>query len=215
MQKHKPLIEKLFPKNYQLIDGTDEIFELDLALWEYEVLSKEELLNRSAYLKLIDNKETTHFKTCNLQNLEEIHKNSSFRTKMFFLDGKYSTGYATHSLFPYRGKFHPQLIRALLNVLQIKQRSTVLDPMAGSATLSVEANLLGINLINFIVQGLGFLLSIIFGIFVLVYNYVLYKDLVRVKYLKNSDKQLFVPLELNKKNTTPTIADSFPRVEIK
>ena len=145
MQKHKPLIEKLFPKNYQLIDGTDEIFELDLALWEYDVLSKEELINRSAYFKLIDNKETTHFKTCNLQNLEEIHKNSSFRTKMFFLDGKYSTGYATHSLFPYRGKFHPQLIRALLNVLQIKQRSTVLDPMAGSATLSVEANLLGIN----------------------------------------------------------------------
>ena len=42
MKKHTPLLEKLFVKNYQLIDGTDEIFELDLALWEYEVLSKEE-----------------------------------------------------------------------------------------------------------------------------------------------------------------------------
>ena len=148
MKKHIPLLEKLFDKNYQLIDGTDEIFELDLALWEYEALSKKELVDRSAYFKLVDGKETTHFKTCNLQNLEEVHKNSSFRTKVFFLDGKYSTGYATHSLFPYRGKFHPQLIRALLNILEVKPGNVVLDPMAGSSTVAVEANLLGIDSIS-------------------------------------------------------------------
>jgi hypothetical protein len=146
--KHKPITERLFGNNYQLIDGTDEIFELDLALWEYESLSKAELINRSAYFKLVDGEETTHFKTCNLQNLEEVHKNSSFRTKVFFLDGKYSTGYATHSLFPYRGKFHPQLIRALLNILEVKPGDIVLDPMAGSATVAVEANLLGIESIS-------------------------------------------------------------------
>lgn len=148
MKTHTPLLEKLFDKNYQLIDGTDEIFELDLALWEYEALSKKELVDRSAYFKLVDGKETVHFKTCNLQNLEEVHKNSSFRTKIFFLDGKYSTGYATHSLFPYRGKFHPQLIRALLNILDIKPGHIVLDPMAGSSTVAVEANLLGIDAIS-------------------------------------------------------------------
>mgnify|MGYP001561442620 FL=1 len=148
MKKHIPLLEKLFDKNYQLIDGTDEIFELDLALWEFEALSKKELIDRGAYFKLVDGKETTHFKTCNLQNLEEVHKNSSFRTKVFFLDGKYSTGYATHSLFPYRGKFHPQLIRALLNILEVKPGDVVLDPMAGSSTVSVEANLLGIDSIS-------------------------------------------------------------------
>jgi len=148
MKKRTSLLEKLFDKNYQLIDGTDEIFELDLALWEYEVLSKKELVDRSAYFKLVDGKETAHFKTCNLQNLEEVYKNSSFRTKVFFLDGKYSTGYATHSLFPYRGKFHPQLIRALLNILEVKPGNVVLDPMAGSSTVAVEANLLGIDSIS-------------------------------------------------------------------
>ncbi len=148
MNKYTPLIEKLFDKNYQLIDGTDEIFELDLALWEYEVLTKQELIDRSAYFKLVKGKETIHFKTCNLQNLEEVHKNSSFRTKVFFLNGKYSTGYATHSLFPYRGKFHPQMIRALLNILEIKPGHIVLDPMAGSSTVAVEANLLGIDSIS-------------------------------------------------------------------
>ncbi len=148
MMNFKPITNRLFPQNYQLINGTDELFELDLALWEYEALSKEELINRGAYFKLVDGKETTHFKTCSLQNLEDVHKNSSFRTKVFFLDGKYSTGYATHSLFPYRGKFHPQLIRALLNILEIKQGDVVLDPMAGSATVSVEANLLGIDSVS-------------------------------------------------------------------
>jgi len=148
MKKHTPLLKKLFDRNFQLIYGTDEIFELDLALWEYEILSKKELVDRSAYFRLVDGKETVHFKTCNLQNLEEVHKDSSFRTKIFFLDGKYSTGYATHSLFPYRGKFHPQLIRALLNILEIKPGNIVLDPMAGSSTVAVEANLLGIDSIS-------------------------------------------------------------------
>ena len=147
-KKYSPLVEKLFDKNYQLINGTDDVFELELAMWEHGVLDVNELINRSAYFKLVDGVETVHYRTCNLQNLEDIHKNSSFRTKIFFLDGKYSTGYATHSLFPYRGKFHPQLIRALLNILEIKPGHIVLDPMAGSSTVSVEANLLGINSIS-------------------------------------------------------------------
>ena len=148
MKAHTFLLDNLFNKNHQLIDGTDEIFELDLALWEYESLSKKDMINRSAYFKSINGKETTHFKMCNLQNLEEVHKNSSFKTKAFFLNGKYSTGYATHSLFPYRGKFHPQLIRALLNILKIESNHIVLDPMAGSSTVAVEANLLGIDSIS-------------------------------------------------------------------
>ena len=143
--KHTPLLERLFNKNFCLVDGTDEIFELDLALWEYETLSKKELIDRSAYFKLVEGQETVHFRTCNIQNLEEVHKHSSFRTKAFFLGGKYSTGYATHGLFPYRGKFHPQLIRALLNILRIKPGHIVLDPMAGSSTVAVEANLLGVD----------------------------------------------------------------------
>lgn len=145
MQNLKSITKKLFPETYQLIDGTDEIFELNFALWEYENLKKQDLINRGAYFKSVENTPTIHYQTCNLQNLEEIHQNSSLRTKAFFLNGKYSTGYATHSLFPYRGKFYPQMIRALLNMIGVKPGDVVLDPMSGSATLSVEANLLGID----------------------------------------------------------------------
>lgn len=145
MQQIKSITEELFPPNYQLIDGTDEIFELTFALWEYKNLGKQNLIDRSAYFKLIEGIPTIHYRTCNLQKLEEIHQKSSLRTKAFFLHGKYSTGYATHSLFPYRGKFHPQMIRALLNMIGVQPGDVVLDPMSGSATLSVEASLLGIN----------------------------------------------------------------------
>ncbi len=145
MQNFKPITKKLFPPDYQLIDGTDEIFELNFAFWEYENLNKKDLIRRSAYFKSVEGEPTIHYQTCNLQNLEDIHRNSSLRTKAFFLNGKYSTGYATHSLFPYRGKFHPQMIRALLNMMGLKPGNVVLDPMSGSATLSVEANLLGID----------------------------------------------------------------------
>ena len=146
--KYTPILEKTLNRGYRLVEGTDEIFELDLALWESQVLSEDELAKRSAYFQMVNSVETVHYKMCNLQNLEEIHKDSSFRTKAFFLGGKYSTGYATHGLFPYRGKFHPQLIRALVNVLGIKKGDMLLDPMGGSGTVAVEANLLGINAIS-------------------------------------------------------------------
>lgn len=148
MQSFQSISEKLFSKDYQLIDGTDEIFELNFALWEYQNLGKQDLINRSAYFKSIKGEQTIHYQVCNAQNLEDVYKNSSLRTKAFFLGGKYSTGYATHSLFPYRGKFHPQLIRVLLSMIGLKSGDTVLDPMSGSATLSVEANLLNIDSIG-------------------------------------------------------------------
>ena len=143
------ILDKLFPPDYQLIQGTDEIFELNFALWEYDHLKGADLIDRSAYFQSINGAPTIHYQTCNFQNLEEVHQESSFRTKAFFLAGKYSTGYATHGLFPYRGKFHPQLIRVLLNMIGLRPGDIVLDPMSGSGTLSVEANLLGIDSLGF------------------------------------------------------------------
>ena len=51
--------------------------------------------------------------------------------------------YLTHWIYPYRGKFHPQMVRALLNLLGAGPGSLVLDPFAGSGTVALEASLLG------------------------------------------------------------------------
>ena len=51
--------------------------------------------------------------------------------------------YATHGLHEYRGKFFPQLVRALMNIVQLPDNAVVLDPMCGSGTTLVETRLSG------------------------------------------------------------------------
>ena len=51
--------------------------------------------------------------------------------------------YATHGLHEYRGKFFPQLVRALMNIARLPKDAIVLDPMCGSGTTLVEARLSG------------------------------------------------------------------------
>lgn len=70
---------------------------------------------------------------------------SSSRLQSFFAKNIFRTGYATHGLFPYRGKFHPQMIRGLINIMGLKPGDTILDPMMGSGTVPVEATLMGIH----------------------------------------------------------------------
>ena len=51
--------------------------------------------------------------------------------------------YATHGLHEYRGKFFPQLVRALINAARVPEDGIVIDPMSGSGTTLVEARLAG------------------------------------------------------------------------
>lgn len=141
------LVDSVFGKGLALLDSVNELFELDLALIESQALSKEELVNRSAFFKAVNGIPTNHFKLCQHFN-GHISKDRSAQTQVYFEEGKFSTGYATHGLFPYRGKFHPQLVKGLLNILSVKPGDIVLDPMCGSGTLNVEASLLGIDSIG-------------------------------------------------------------------
>lgn len=137
-------ISKSFGSNVELLPSVDELFELELAYFEFNCLSKEELLERSAFIKSIDNQLTQHYLLYSNYN-DAINENRSSQTQAYFEEGQFSTGYATHGLFPYRGKFHPQLIKGLLNILEIEKGNTILDPMAGSGTANIEAALMGIN----------------------------------------------------------------------
>jgi len=67
--------------------------------------------------------------------------------------------YLTHWIYPYKGKYHPQMIRSLLNIIRLKQGETVLDPFIGSGTTAVEAQLLGISCIGLDVSPLCVLIS--------------------------------------------------------
>lgn len=51
--------------------------------------------------------------------------------------------YGTHGIHEYRGKFFPQLVRALVNIAGLKPGDVVGDPMSGSGTTVAEALLMG------------------------------------------------------------------------
>lgn len=56
-----------------------------------------------------------------------------------------STRYSVHGLHEYKGKFNPQVAKALLNIFGVTAGHNVLDPFCGSGTSLVEAAHLGIN----------------------------------------------------------------------
>ncbi|HSV87414.1 MAG TPA: DNA methyltransferase [Bacteroidales bacterium] len=142
--KTESIINEVFGNKVELFPSVNELFELELAHLEYKSLSKEQLLERTAYIKSVDNKFSNHYLLYS-NNSEKIHADRSSATQAYFEEGQFSTGYATHGLFPYRGKFHPQLIKGLINILNIQNGDTILDPMAGSGTTNIEAALMGIN----------------------------------------------------------------------
>jgi len=141
------LTSLLLPAEYELLPNASELFELEFAFYEYKFLTKREIIHRGAFFKSIDGIPTNHYLICS-SNTPLIWQGRSEITRAYFKEGNFSTGYATHGLFPYRGKFHPQLIKGLLNILDIQPGEIVLDPMCGSGTLNVEAAIIGIDSIG-------------------------------------------------------------------
>ena len=142
--KLPPPTQNLFDSKVELLSSVNELFELELAYLEYNCVPKSDLLERLAYFKSVDGRLTKHFLMYN-HTTKALTDNRSVSTKAYFENGLFSTGYATHGLFPYRGKFHPQLIKALINIIGVKKGETILDPMCGSGTANIESALMGIN----------------------------------------------------------------------
>jgi hypothetical protein len=115
---------------------------LELAFYESKILSEKEILRNGAYFASVDGQPTRHFLMCQGESLK-LADHSSSRLTSFFTNNQFKTGYGTHGLFPYRGKFHPQMIKGLINIMGIKPGDTVLDPMMGSGTVPIEATLMG------------------------------------------------------------------------
>jgi site-specific DNA-methyltransferase (cytosine-N4-specific) len=58
---------------------------------------------------------------------------------------KQSTRYSAHGLHEYKGKFNPQVVRAICNMLGLRPDAWILDPFCGSGTTLLEAAHAGWN----------------------------------------------------------------------
>lgn len=143
----------------ELMDKVQFIYELALAKLELESLSaKFEPTNSMRKFKLLEGdqnllkKRVAYFKringtTSDYEKLVQFNQTSSINQ------------YLTHWIYPYKGKFHPQMIRALLNFIQVKEGDLVLDPFMGSGTAILESQVLGINSVGIDVSPVCVLIS--------------------------------------------------------
>ena len=107
-----------------------------------------EVLRRAAYVGGLDGRQTVYE-----QLIRPNYQGGRFnRTRSV-------NQYLTHWIYPYRGKFHPQMVRALLNIVGARRGSRVLDPYVGSGTTALEASLLGIDCIGVDISPLCALLT--------------------------------------------------------
>ena len=72
---------------------------------------------------------------------------------------KRMTRYLVHGFHQYKGRFYPQLVKALLNYAGVNKGDVILDPFCGSGTTLVEARLLGLNSIGVDINPLACLIS--------------------------------------------------------
>jgi len=56
---------------------------------------------------------------------------------------KQNTRYFAHGIHEYKGKFNPQIVRAIMNIFNVDDNALVLDPFCGSGTSLLEAQLQG------------------------------------------------------------------------
>jgi len=59
-----------------------------------------------------------------------------------------STRYSAHGIHEYKGKFNPQVVRAILNILDIPIGARVIDPFCGSGTSLLECAHLGMRAVG-------------------------------------------------------------------
>ena len=115
--------EGLFPGHLELVPQLNEVYELELAFYESRILTDEEIIRNGAYFAQVGDTLTRHFLMCSGEPVR-LPQHSSSRLRSFFHTNQFKTGYATHGLFPYRGKFHPQMIKGLINVMGLKPGDT-------------------------------------------------------------------------------------------
>jgi len=148
---YKSLNNENNKKDLLLLDNVQFIYELSLAelelrslganfevtngLRKFKILNKsteikEKIKGKSSYFKTIDGEFTNYFQI--------IQKNQTRSVNQ----------YLTHWIYPYKGKFHPQMIRALLNIIGLKEGDTIFEPFSGSGTTAIESQLLGINFVG-------------------------------------------------------------------
>lgn len=165
-EKPEKILKQIFPdgsvgKNVQLFEKDGNIL--------FRFITNQYFLEKSQYIsKLSRNKKEINMNVSLLfshlfNNNYRIPASSTLsigkRLEDYFAIREESSLYLNHYMHPYKGKFHPKMVRALLNYIYPKDKGLVLDNFAGSGTLLVEAGYLGLDSLGIEINPLSVLMS--------------------------------------------------------
>lgn len=163
--KTKPFAGDVEKFDLELCENTQFIYELDLAELELESFSLDVKIGEGlrAFTAALNSKPMADIIPTLKSRLAYFQKVNRDYTDYYFIQ-KYNqtrsvNQYLTHWFYPYKGKYHPQMIRALLNIIGAKPGDTILDPFIGSGTTALECQLMNINCIGIDVSPLCVALS--------------------------------------------------------
>lgn len=160
------ILQKVFPfgtlgKNVVYFQKQDNIL--------FRFITNQYFLEKSQYISKISRNEDeidrnveTLFKYL-IENLYRIPATETMavgkRLEDYFAIREELSLYLTHYMHPYKGKFHPKMVRALLNYVYPEEKGKVMDNFAGSGTLLVEATLMGLDSVGVEINPLSVLMS--------------------------------------------------------
>jgi site-specific DNA-methyltransferase (cytosine-N4-specific) len=131
-------------------------YERRFAILETKSLLKaSEIRNRRKYLDFVGEYDESKIKRLTYFS-RAANRNTSIPTTQLLLEESHlftngtvkrrqATRYSVHGLHEYKGKFNPQVVRSILNILSMDEGCHVLDPFCGSGTSLVECTHLGMK----------------------------------------------------------------------
>jgi hypothetical protein len=159
-------VRQLFPES---VIGMNAQYVVREGLTLYRFITHQYFLEKSEYIsKLSRNEEEIDANVGRLfeylaDKLYRIPATATMRVgrrlEDYFAIREEPSLYLTHYMHPYKGKFHPKMVRALLNYVCPGDEGTVMDNFAGSGTLLVEAVMMGLNAIGVEINPLSVLMS--------------------------------------------------------
>ncbi len=124
--------ERFSSKELRLFNDAAQLYELQLSRMEFLTLGNDlqQFGRRTAYFEEVMGRKSDHFFLSSVRGKGQIG---------------HSNQYLTHWFYPYKGKFHGQMVKALINFMGVPEGGLVIDPFVGSGTTLVECATLGIQ----------------------------------------------------------------------
>jgi DNA modification methylase len=165
-EKPEKILKQIFPDG--VIGKNVQFFEIHRKSL-FRFITNQYFLEKSEYISKLSRNEKEIDRNVNILFSHLINNNYRIpasstltigkRLEDYFAIREEPSLYLNHYMHPYKGKFHPKMVRALLNYIYPKNTGTVLDNFAGSGTLLVEANYLGLDSLGVEINPLSVLMS--------------------------------------------------------